>query len=488
MEWEDGVKSSVPIEMASFLAPGYTFQDKKIVSQSICDREKVRIISLEKVDQISEHYQYSYKTDKGVMTFSGFELARVLFFHNPHLIRAVYTANGLSELAFIKSGGTPIEINFPQSTKYPYTYIRTMSKKTHLAWMLLDREAGKSAFSVFESFHDDQGDQGFKFVPPNLDDWSLEVSVRPGSEGTFEVVRVENILEAIFNENATDVLVSHPKDKGKSQSDGVKEDSASKGQVRDDDIDPLLDLGEIPGFGNRIHAERLKGFSFRCPAIRNVSSSKRKKGSASKLSSPPEDRNAQKEKAGLGLAEKDGEAQEFSPSINQDEEVAETVNLPKKFGLFSEVVEEVAKSDGVRLLQEAKCYRFPAPTNNSKVVYRAKYEGRLKYFLAIVEVKSCKLVIVEADNSNLKTPKGASTLILGLKEDAKTNFDEVLQLFSDSGAQWCHKLIQERCNIFIPCKHPSIKEKGKVRTDLEYKEKWVSDLCDKLKVLKSALK
>ncbi|MEL0638690.1 ankyrin repeat domain-containing protein [Marinomonas sp. TI.3.20] len=119
------------------------------------------------------------------MKFTGFELARTLFFHNPHLVRAAYTANGLSALAFVSRSQLQIEISFPESTKYPVSFIGTKSKRTHLAWMLLDGEAKKSAFSVFESFKSDAGKLGFKFTPPNLKDWQLEVSLFSSSRDEF---------------------------------------------------------------------------------------------------------------------------------------------------------------------------------------------------------------------------------------------------------------------------------------------------------------
>lgn len=485
VEWKDGVKSSLPIEMASFLAPGLSFKDKKVASQSQCDRQQVHVIGLERVDKNSDHYQYFYKTDKGLMKFTAFELARTLFFHNPHLVRAAYTANGLSALAFVNRNLSPIEISFPESTKYPVSFIGTKSKRTHLAWMLLDVEAKKSAFSVFESFKNDAGKLGFKFVPPNLKEWQLEVSVRTVPEESFtEVVRVERIVEAVLNENASDVLVNHPKTKD--QSAKSKLVTSKNGHVPADDINPELDLGDIPGLGNRLHNERLKGFSFSCSGIRSVKSSKGKKAGNSKRAPSTEDQGIKKEKAGIGIAEKDGDAQEFSPSINQSDEVTDSVDLPQKFSLFAEVIEEVSKSDGIKLVQEAKCYRFPEPSNNSRVVGQTQYDGRLKYFVAILELKGSQLVLVEADTSNLITPKGASTLILGLKEDAKANFEEILQNFSDKGAQWSHAFIEERCDYFCPCRHPSLKEKGKIRSDLEYKEKWVDDIKEKLSEFKKS--
>jgi len=43
-----------------------------------------------------------------------------------------------------------------------------------------------------------------------------------------------------------------------------------------------------------------------------------------------------------------------------------------------------------------------------------------------------------------------------------------------------------QCDFFGPCRHPSLKEKGKVRTDQEYKEKWVNDMKEKLSEFKKS--
>lgn len=480
VEWKDGVTSSLPIEMASFLALGSIFQDKKIVSESECERQIVHIISLESVDRSSNHYHYFYKTDKGLMKFAGFELARTLFFHNPHLIRATYAANGLGSLVFVNRAVSPIEISFPESTKYPVSFIGTERKRTHLAWMILDSEAKKSAYSVFDSFIKDQGKLGFKFVPPNLDGWLLDVSLLPDTvDGCYEVVRVETIVDADIVEKFSGIEVQHPHQKEKSSKGKVS--GAKSGNVPVNDIEPGLDLGAIPGLGRRLDIERKKGFSFNVSGIQNVKLSKGRNAKSVASSSPSDHPEPPKETAGVGIPEKDGDAQEFNPTINQDEEITETIDLPKKFSLFAEVIEEVAKSDGVKLFQEAKCYRFPTPTNESKVVYLTQYEGRLKYFVAILELKGSQLVLVEADTNGLKKPKGASTLILGLKEDAKVNFNEIIQYASDQGISWRHGFIDERCDFFDTCRHPVQKEKGRVLSDQEYKEKWVSDLREKLR-------
>lgn len=465
--------------MASFLAPGYIFEDRKVISQSECEQKRVRIINLERVDTSSDHYDYYYKTNKGLMKFTAFELARVLFFHNPHLVRVIYTANGLSGLAFVNRNQSPIKISFPNNTKYPVSLIGSKSSKTHLAWLILDREANKSAFSVFECFKKDNEKLGFRFSPPNLKDWLLDVSIIQNTgDDFFQVVRIENIVDAEIMEKFIGIEFHHPKNKGKNSQ--CKDSQVKKGEVPVNDIEPELDLVAIPASGRRLDIMRKKGFSFNVSGIQNVNFSKENLIENTSMSLPTEKMEPPKEVSGVGFSQKDGNAQEFNPTINQDNESIDTIDLPEKFSIFSEVIEKVVIKSGVQLIQEAKCYRFPEPKNNSKVIYQTKYEGQLKYFVAILEIKDNQLVLIEADTSNLITPKGASTLILALKEDAKTNFYEILQNFSDKGAQWSHDFINQRCNFFIPCRHPSLKEKGMIRTGEEYKEKWVSNIYEKL--------
>lgn len=285
-------------------------------------------------------------------------------------------------------------------------------------------------------------------------------------------------------ENFSGIEFYHPKNKEKNSKREAR--GAKSGNVPVNDIEPDLDLGAIPGLGRRLDIQRKKGFSFNVSGIQNVNLSKGHNAKIAAKGSPSDDPEPPKETASVGIPEKDGDAQEFNPAINQDDEITETVDLPKKFSLFAEVIDEVVKSDGVKLVQEAKCYRFPAPTNNSKVVYQTEYEGRLKYFVAILELKGCQLVLVEADTNGLKKPKGGSTLILGLKEDAQVNFNEIIQYASDQGASWRHGFIGERCDFFDTCRHPFQKDKGKIRTDLEYKEKWVVDLREKLRGFRKA--
>ena len=147
--------------------------------------------------------------------------------------------------------------------------------------------------------------------------------------------------------------------------------------------------------------------------------------------------------------------------------------------MFEEVVKELGQSQSITL-ESIKCHVFPNPTNNSKVIFKTKDKQTLRFFVAILDIAQTKIVMLEADTTSLIKSKGASTLILGLMDDADTNFKEIIQQFSDNGAQWQHQFIRDRTNCFVPCYHPRQKEKGRFLSEDEYRSKWVNSLKEKL--------
>ncbi|MCT8988303.1 hypothetical protein [Shewanella phaeophyticola] len=173
VEWIDGICSSLPIEMANMLAPGRTFSEKDILDEVEYEKVTVRVTELVKIDESSMHYRYIYQTDKGLISVSGFELARTIFFHHRHLVNAAYNANGLSELAFVHRTCTPLKIIFPKSTTYPVSYLNTKNKINHIIWLFLDREARQSFFSIYQSFQKNTDSIAFEFIPPIWSDGSL---------------------------------------------------------------------------------------------------------------------------------------------------------------------------------------------------------------------------------------------------------------------------------------------------------------------------
>jgi hypothetical protein len=482
VEWIDGVCSSLPIEMANLVAPGRTYSGKDISKEVEYERVTVSITEIVEVDKSSTHYRYIYQTDKGKISVSGFELARTIFFHNRHLVHAAYSPNGLYELAFVDRTSSSIEIVFPKSTTYPVSYIKTKKARGHLAWLFLDNEARKSFFSIYQKFIQNHDSLAFKFIPPNLTGWTFDLSIikSPKCE-YFQVQRIEKVIDAQMAEKFFLVNFKHPKLKSQTASSG--KENKKRGNTLDVDIDPDLDIGSIPASGKRLHIQKAGSFSFNVSGIHKTSLTDGEESSIT-VSITDKNEKVEHEQAGVGSPQKDGDAQEYDPVINQDDEFEQAKDLPQKFLIFEQVVNELGLDRGI-ILETIKCGVFPNPTNKSRVIFQTKDQKTLRFFVAIIKVSQTKIIILEADTASLVKSKGGSTLILGLKDDAKNHFKEIIQHFSDSSAQWRHQYILERTNFFITCNHPRLIKNGRVLSEDEYKEKWLHSLKDKLnKVLK----
>lgn len=467
--------------MANLAAPGRTFSGKEVEAEVEYERVKVAIAQLKRIDKSSTHYRYYYQTNKGLISITGFELARTIFFHNRHLVHAAYMANGLTELAFVdKSTSTsPVTIRFPDSTRYPVSYVRTKQSEAHLAWLLLDREAKASFFSIYQCFQQNINSIDFKFAPPDLTGWKFELSVINNEAlKMLEVKRVESIIDAHVNEKYFGVKIIHPK---KKEEDGLSDSGKGKSRkAPNDDIDPELDIGEIPASGRRLHTQKLKGFSFNVSGIQGTFLSDGKK--ADEPTPIFKDKQSpEPEKAGVGIPESEGIGQEFDPVINQDNDTFdEAEEVPSKFLIFEKVINELGQLKEIKL-ESIKCGVFPIPLNNSKKIFNTKDKKILRFFVAILEISKAKVIILEADTSSLLPPKGGGTLLLGLKDDANNHFKEIIQHFSDSSAQWRHHYIGERTNFFRSCRHPPRSNRnGKLLSEVEYTKKWVSTLKKEL--------
>ncbi|SJN16271.1 Transposon Tn7 transposition transposition regulatory protein tnsE [Pseudoalteromonas sp. JB197] len=480
VQWQDGQYSSLPIEMASLAAPGRIFENKKISKETEFERLKVTILEGKGIDKSSDHYRYLYQTDMGVISITGFELARILFFHNRHLVDAAYMANGLSQLAFINKVTSPIKISFPESTTYPVSYLKTKQQRTHLAWLLLDKNARKSLFSIYRSFQKNSSLMAFDFTPPLLKEWQVELSViKDNKSGKLLVQRIESIVNAHIDREYPKVEISHPKKKDAAALSSKEKAKLTKAPSVD--IDPELDLGDIPGFSKRLHSLNSTSFSFNISGIQSATLSDGKK--ALERSAVINDSgDFTPEKAGVGTPEVEGSAQEFDPIINQEDDFEEAEESPQKFLIFKDVVNELSGKKGIEL-KAINCGVFPNPTNGSMAIFKTKDKQTLRFFRAIIVVQQVEVVMLEADTTSLIKAKGASTLILGLKDDANIRFKEIIQNFSDNGAQWKHQFIRERAHLFQACNHPRLKHKGKTLNEGEYKEKWVTSLQEKLNQL-----
>lgn len=466
--------------MASDMAIGYQFDNTKRSVKNEYEIKNVSFIKQLSVDTSLPHYRYLFETDQGAVKIPAFELARALFFHNRHLTKAAYSANGLTELAISDETVSPVKIIFPKSTSYPVSNLTLKKARTHFAWLILDPEARKSFFSIYQFFRENPESVSFNFSPPSLKGWRLKLAiVKDESSSVSEVKRIESILHAPATEKFYGVEIIHPKKKFIDESEGSHV-QRKPGKAPPVDIAPELDLGEVPGFGKRRHIDRTSHFSFNISGIDGVFLAEgQPKAGKQKLSNGTQSKS---EKAGVGPPAKEGNAQEFDPTLNQNnDDFKEAAELPHKFLMFEKVVKDLGNLSGIKL-ESVKCGEFPVPTNGNKAILKTKDGKCLRFFIATFEIKANKIIILEADTTSLEPAKGSGTLILGLKEDATKHFKEIIQNFADRGAQWETKFIEERALYCKSCRHPRIKNKDRIFTEEEYKETWFLKLKSEMGV------
>lgn len=467
--------------MASVMAIGCQFDNTKRSIKNKYETKTVKILSQLSVDKSLPHYCYLFETDHGVIKIPAFELARTLFFHNRHLIKAAYSANGLTELAILDETVSPVKIHFPKSTTFPVSNLALKKARTHFVWLILDPEARKSFFSIYQFFRENPDSICFNFSPPSLKSWVLKLAiVNDESNAVTEVKRVESILYAPATEKFNGVEIIHPKKEFIDESEGSGSQK-KPGKTPPVNTDPELDLGAVSGFGKRRHIDRTSHFSFSISGIDGVYLAE----GQLKAGKPKSSNGTQPEpdKAGVGPPAKEGKAQEFDPTLNQNnDDFKETTEFPHKFLMFEKVVKDLGNLSDIKL-ESVKCGEFPFPMNGSKVILKTKDGKCLRFFIAAFEIKSNNIIILEADTTSLEPAKGSGTLILGLKEDATKHFKEIIQNFADRGAQWQSVFIEDRSSYFVSCSHPRIQSKTKVFTEDEYKTTWTRKLTAELNKL-----
>lgn len=468
--------------MASNLAVGYQFDNTNHSVKNEYKTKTVNVIRQLSVDKSQPHHRYLFETDQGVIKITAFELARVLFFHNRHLIKAAYSFNGLAELVFLDETVSPVKISFPNSTSYPVSNLSSQKALKHFAWLLLEPEARRSFFTINHCFRENLNEIGFNFSPPNLKGWALKIAIdNDDMSAVTEVKRIASILYAPTSKRFYGIEIAHPKRKFIVKPEG-KPGPKKLGKTPHVDIDPELDLGAIPGFGKRRHIDRSSRFSFNVVGIDAVVFAEGQPTTGkSRVASTEAQVNP--EKAGVGLPAKEGKAQEFEPVLNQNnDDFKDAAELPHRFLIFEEVVNELRNINGIRL-ESVRCGEFPKPTNGSTTILKTQDGKALRFFIATFELKGNYIILLEADTTSLNPPTGSGTLMLGLKPDASENFNQIIQHFANQGAQWQHRFIEERTIYFKSCSHPRTKNKVKTFSDEEYKELWLAKLSGLLKAL-----
>ncbi len=313
--FENHPVAAVPIEVVGELIPGSRFKDKKRTSaQSHTKRTfVVKNVSDAFSDEAGQHW-HRIDGDRGEsFLVRSLELARVLFFHSPHLVRSALRPNGLNGLAQVKQGGREIDIQFSDLSDFPASQLNNKKIQQHLAWLFLSDSARESFASILHQWQQEDGERWqFRFSPPLMNGWSLTVSA-PEDEN-------KNIMEQVTEIRSVDVsdfwvekviFFDHPKLKRRVKIDGHKSGSRRRPPK---DENPKLDLPSAPGFGTALHDVDDTGLSF------NISVGVRteiQSGQPALSGDGEQDTDFEPQSAGAGSADAEGQAQELNLRLNQ---------------------------------------------------------------------------------------------------------------------------------------------------------------------------
>lgn len=118
VKFEHHPLTAVPIEVIGMLVPGSKFKDKKRIPPK---DSQSRSISIDRVEEAvlldHEYWHRVHSMDGSSCLIRSIELARVLFFHSPHLIRCALRPNGMDSLVRIGRGDEVIEVSFTEMAR-----------------------------------------------------------------------------------------------------------------------------------------------------------------------------------------------------------------------------------------------------------------------------------------------------------------------------------------------------------------------------------
>jgi hypothetical protein len=216
IEWDNGKQSSVPIEVANLIARGRRYDGKDPFSDDTLEELTCTIGSLVKHESNLSAGRHIFSTNHGFIRIQDFELARTFFFHNQHLTRAAFRANGLGEIAYVEGSHQQHILLFPLNTKYPVSNLSSLASRKHLAWIFIDQAARKSFFSIYTYFIEAHKNRelGFMFDAPDITGWHLKLLGRLGDDGVFDVYEIDSVRTHLKN-RVGNVEFDHPKFKEK---------------------------------------------------------------------------------------------------------------------------------------------------------------------------------------------------------------------------------------------------------------------------------
>ncbi|MCA6063905.1 hypothetical protein [Thalassolituus marinus] len=197
------LKTHVPYELIPMLVIGNTYEGKETFPPQKFDKLKTKIHKRtgEYQDDEGTWWLTFQDSNQKTIRIRQLELARALFLHNPHLIRAAFRPNGLGSIAHARHLDDYFsEIQFHTLADYPASNLRSQSVLDHLIWLYFDEEGKRSFHSIYRCLQNGSSEiWNFQFIPPNLNGWQLEVYGRWGDEQDFVADSIKAVGHPGFN-------------------------------------------------------------------------------------------------------------------------------------------------------------------------------------------------------------------------------------------------------------------------------------------------
>jgi hypothetical protein len=464
VKFEHHPLTAVPIEVIGMLVPGSKFKDKKRIPPK---DSQSRSISIDRVEEAvlldHEYWHRVHSMDGSSCLIRSIELARVLFFHSPHLIRCALRPNGMDSLVRIGRGDEVIEVSFTEMADFPASQLHNKRIQSHLSWLFLSQSAKQSFGSIYQEWvMSDEERWMFRFSPPPMHGWQISVmrcahSVDPFLEKVSEI-RTVNVEDFCLQQK---VIFRHPKLRYP-----VTLDESRKSRKRKPtDEHPELDLPSVPGMAEGMHQVDDGNLKFNIPSgpMTEVDGGlPRPEGSGTR-----EAEAGISQSTGAGPSELDGDAQELSLRLNQEADPEEEQQPDEliaseptgRFSNFEKAINILVHECNYELTGSIGCYEFPLPKTRSKKILRTEDGRPIQYYLAGLRCNDLSICILEADVESLlvheeANPESVSTLLAIVRGEPTQSVSRIVQSFSDSGVTWKESDLRTHCLVFHRCDHP----------------------------------
>ncbi|MCW8885817.1 MAG: hypothetical protein OQK12_11260, partial [Motiliproteus sp.] len=250
---------AIPLELLNMLVVGSTYEGVKRITDRSREQKSFEVQKIEgsrQGNKIKNWWVALRSTSGELIYIRHVELARVLFLHNTHLVRAAFRPAGLGSLADIVREDGATQIRFNGLCNYPLSHLKTRQDRAHLAWLYLDERAEKSVHSIFRYFQQcESSDWQFRFDPPDLRGWTFSGYIQ--SDQAQQYLRLAEVtgLDNPWFEPPRNLSIYHPSYREPEDAPGKRK----RPVITKDTPELEVDFHEIPGITQGEHLQREGG-------------------------------------------------------------------------------------------------------------------------------------------------------------------------------------------------------------------------------------